>query len=504
MRNTQALLPCALALLGIAGCASLPVAMDKPFSVSWAQPGSTSIGKVVANSADKDHALSGIRLLASGQEAFASLIALADHAERSIDIQQYIITADDSSRALLRHVRAAADRGVRVRILVDDLNTAGEDRRFLHLSERNNIELRVFNPFPGGRLSLLTRFLSVANDMRRINHRMHNKLFVVDGAVAVTGGRNIGDQYFVRDKSTNFIDLDVLAAGAVVPQLAASFDRFWNSRFAYPLHALATTGESSSGATPITEPDITPAARFLDHEIDAGRLDLVWVPAVVLADRPAKIADEDGAPEETIANSISALLRTAHDEVTAISPYFVPGADGVALMGELTARAVRVRILTNSLATTDSPLVHIGYSRYRIALLKDGVQLYELRPKLGQKRIRFHPFKSSNASLHAKSLVIDHRTVFIGSMNMDARSARINSEMGLVIRSVALAHQVEALFEDVTDDGSYQLQLDPKGRLQWSANEDGKRHVWVKDPDTTLSKRLTLKLLTPFAPDELL
>ncbi len=181
-------------------------------------------------------------MLISGDEAFDSLIALADHAERTLDIQYYIIHQDESARILLQHVRSAADRGVRVRVLVDDLNTAGEDRRFMHLEQHANIEVRVFNPFPGGRSAIWTRFLTSISDIPRINHRMHNKLFVADNAIAITGGRNIGDEYFTRDKHSNFIDLDVVAAGPIVPQLSASFDAFWNSKYAYPIASLAAPG----------------------------------------------------------------------------------------------------------------------------------------------------------------------------------------------------------------------------------------------------------------------
>jgi cardiolipin synthase C len=494
-----------LALLALAGCVSLPKKVEKSASVAIPLSESTALGRLAAQ-ATEGRNLSGFRLLSSGQEAFASLIALADHAERSIDIQQYIIEQDESSRALLRHVRAAAARGVRVRILLDDFNTVGMDRRMMRLDEQQNMQVRLFNPFPGGRLAYWTRFLSSAGEMSRINHRMHNKLFVADDALAVTGGRNIGDQYFVKDKENNFVDLDVLAAGPVVPQLSASFDAFWNSKYAYPIASLVSPVSGPPVHAP--GPDLaTPAsANFLDQEINAGKLELSWVPAAVLADQPAKIAGEsDPEQVEPISDSVAALMRTASEEVTVISAYFVPGKQGVSLVRDLVARGVHVRILTNSLATTDSPLVHIGYSRYRLDLLKAGVELYEMRAVLGQKKVRFHPFRSSRASLHAKSIVIDHKTVFIGSMNMDARSARTNSELGLVIRSAGMAHQVESLFDDVVADGSYALSLSEDRRhLRWSFGEGAARKTWSKDPDTSFMRRFSLKLLTPFAPDDLL
>ncbi len=494
------------AILILAGCAGLPQHVKKYPSVALQTPQNTELARVVQRSEDgTSKNLSGIRLLASGEEALDSLIALADHAQRTLDIQYYIIHQDESARILLEHVREAADRGVRVRVLVDDLNTAGEDRRFLHLGHHANIEVRVFNPFPGGRSATWSRILTSISDIPRINHRMHNKLTVADNALAITGGRNIGDQYFTRDKTANFIDLDVVVAGSIVPQLSASFDAFWNSRYAYPLSTLAESVDSEV-PLPVDESDFPTQAQFLARELDAGHLDLAWVPATVLADRPAKIASET-QPDQTVsvADDIATLMRSATEEVIVISPYFVPGKDGMALIRELVGRGVHIRILTNSLASTDSPLVDTGYRRYRLPLLKLGVELSEVRPKLGMRRARFHPFRSSTASLHAKALVIDQKTVFIGSMNMDARSARTNSELGLVIRSADIAHQVTSLLDDISADGSYRLALeDHSNRIVWYSGEPGAERSWHTDPETTLMQRLALMLLAPFAPEELL
>ncbi len=488
----------------LAGCASLPRHVQKYPSNALPDPDITALGRRVDH-VDVGHNLSGIRLLTSGDEALASLIALADRAERTLDIQYYLIREDDSSRLFLQRVRMAAERGVRVRLLVDDLNTAGEDPRFMHLSQHANVEVRVFNPFPGGRFATWTRFVASASDIPRINHRMHNKLFVADNAIAITGGRNIGDQYFTRDARSNFIDIDVVAAGPIVPQLSASFDAFWNSKYAYPLASLASPVQAETVSNALDESAALGDANWLARELDTDDLQLTWVPATVLADRPAKIASDVVPDEEvTIANNIETLMRSAKSEVVVISPYFVPGKQGVELMRELVARGVHISVLTNSLASTDSPLVHNGYSHYRVALLKLGVELNEVRPKLGQKRKRFHPFRSSYASLHAKALVIDQKTVFVGSMNMDERSRRTNSELGLVIRSPDIARQISSLLDDISADGSYRLQLGADGRIVWSSGEPGAEQVWHTDPETTRTQRLLLKMLAPFAPEELL
>jgi phosphatidylserine/phosphatidylglycerophosphate/cardiolipin synthase-like enzyme len=526
MRNTWIGALTGVLTLALSACASLPAHVQKVRSEALPDPGITSLGRMAARE-DPGKNLSGIRLLSSGEDALDSLIALADHAERTLDIQYYIIHQDESARTLLNHVRLAADRGVRVRVLVDDLNTAGEDRRFLHLSAHANVEVRVFNPFPGGRFATWTRFLASASDIPRINHRMHNKLFVADNALAITGGRNIGDEYFTRNQHNNFIDLDVVAAGAIVPQLSASFDAFWNSKYAYPIASVASPSApppveppaesttaapaeppaaAAGSAVPSGDTETATGADWLARGLAAGDVPLTWVPATVLADRPAKIASESSPDEEvTIANDIATLMRSAKQELIVISPYFVPGEDGVELMRELVGHGVHIRILTNSLASTDSPLVDTGYSRYRVPLLELGVELSEVRPKLGQKRARFHPFRSSNASLHAKALVIDQKTVFIGSLNMDARSARTNSELGIVIRSTDIARQVTNLLDDISTDGSYRLSLlDHSENIEWSSGEPGAEKHWFTDPETTRWQRFALKVLAPFAPEELL
>jgi phosphatidylserine/phosphatidylglycerophosphate/cardiolipin synthase-like enzyme len=308
----------------------------------------------------------------------------------------------------------------------------------------------------------------------------------------------------------------LVGAGPIVPQLSASFDAFWNSKYAYPIASLAHPAPAAPPEPPPLPVPAAPAvsqaqgvgeedADWLRSELDAHLLMLDWAPATVLADRPAKIAsDVSPDQEENIANNIAVLMRSAQQEILVISPYFVPGNEGVALMRELIARGVHIRIITNSLASTDAPLVHNGYARYRVALLKMGVELSEVRPRLGQKRARFHPFRSANASLHAKSLVIDRRTVFIGSLNMDGRSKHFNSELGLVMRSPEIARQVTNLIDDISADGSYRLSLDASGHVVWSSGEGSEEKVWHSDPETTVMQRLSIKLLAPFAPEELL
>src|ERR1700726_3433280 len=268
-RRSGSLPPLAVLILLMAGCATLPQHVQKSQSAALQNPDTTSLGRIVAAD-ESGKNLSGIRLLTSGEEALGDLIALADHAERTLDIQYSIIHEDDSARILLQHVRRAADRGVRVRVLVDDLNTAGEDRRFMHLGAHANVEVRVFNPFPGGRSATWTRLLASVNDIPRINHRMHNKLFVADNALAITGGRNIGDEYFTRDQHYNFIDLDVVAAGAIVRELSASFDAFWNSKYAYPIASVAAPVSAETASPRYLDSVTALSSNWLGGELDSG------------------------------------------------------------------------------------------------------------------------------------------------------------------------------------------------------------------------------------------
>lgn len=518
-------------LLGgaIAGCAGLPPPTPLPRTEALARPDATRLGRLVAAAAPHP-ALSGIRLLVSGEDAMATLVTLADQAERTLDLQYYLVTNEGSTRTVLRRVHAAARRGVRVRMLVDDLNTASADESLMCLTRHPRIEVRLFNPLPAGRFSTVTRILGSLTDIARINQRMHNKMFIADNAIGVTGGRNLGDAYFVQSTASNFVDLDVLAAGPVVRGLSASFDQFWNSELAYPVTALVKQPPDCAGAVS-AEPSPLPAAPAppdegasgpagppsRDHvpvppsrlagELARGALDLHWVPAVVMADQPSKIASE-GAPDEseTIAGDLAALLRSARSELLVISPYFVPGRQGVALMQALRERGVAVRVLTNSLAATDAPAVHIGYARYRPELLRLGVEIHELRAQLGRPRTRLGRFGSSSSSLHAKAVVVDRRTVLIGSMNMDPRSVRLNTEIGLVMRSPAIAAELVRLYEDVARASSYRLELvEPGGRaLRWHSGVQDVPSVEGREPDAGLGMRLLLWLLGPFAPEELL
>ncbi|MCO5399556.1 phospholipase D family protein [Ralstonia soli] len=566
----RAWLACLAATL-LTACASLPENVERPATTALPKAESTTaLGRLVQASAPSPE-VSGFRLIPSGEEAYATLLTLADRAERTLDLQYFIIESDNSVRELMRHVLAAAERGVRVRVLVDDLHSDGRDLAFLKFASHKNIDVRLFNPFPGGRMSNFTRYLSGAAEFRRVNRRMHNKAFIADNALAVTGGRNLGAEYFTQDKTTNFVDLDVLVAGLAVRQLSAAFDTYWNSEFAYPVQALVPERSeahppeqkegnypppvsvprrpegplphidvptspidlgSGSGSGPqestryITDPEqrrlrnqtdlanptptdplpLRPALRdwFLADQIARNRLRLEWAPAQVIVDRPAKVSGDEVEPGgERLAQTLLRLIDEARREVVLISPYFVPGKRGVDVAKRLQERGVRLRVLTNSLAATDAPIVHVGYAKYRGALVDDGVELYELRSTLGDRPKVVGSFRSAQASLHVKSIVVDRSTLFVGSMNIDPRSIGLNTETGLIIRSPVLAQAVAKLFDDAVGSSAYRVtKVD--GQLRWTAHQDGKEIVVDHEPDVGLGRRAWIQMLAPFTPEELL
>ncbi|MBW7924213.1 MAG: phospholipase D family protein [Burkholderiaceae bacterium] len=515
--RTPALTLCLLAP-ALVSCASLPAPQPRPAQRAFDRPESTSLGRIVAAAAPDAHS-SGVRLLVSGEDALGSLVTLARRAERSLDLEYYIVRNDASARTLLREVHAAAVRGVRVRMLVDDLNTAGSDESLLCLTQHSNVELRLFNPFPAGRFSTYTRILASLTDLDRINQRMHGKMFVADNAIAATGGRNLGDAYFVRSPTSNFVDLDVLVAGPAVRRLSASFDRFWNDPLAYPVaqvmhetpHCRGPVSESPQQETnaqgeTVEAPDSTPVPpSALARELKAGHLKMRWDDVRVLADTPAKITGNGAAApaSASIADDVARLLGSAQTELILITPYFVPGEHGVALIRALRQRNVRVRVLTNSLASTDAPVVHVGYARYRPQLLEMGIELYELRNQLGTPRSQLGRFGSSLASLHAKAVVVDGKTVLIGSMNLDPRSQHLNTEMGVVIPDTVVAGKVVRLFDDVTSNSSYRV-IEDDGRLRWVGGSPKVPDAEGSEPGASAGLHALMWLLRPFAPEEML
>jgi putative cardiolipin synthase len=440
-------------------------------------------------------------------------------AQRSLDIQYYIFVEDATGKVLTKGVLDAANRGVRVRILIDDLNLYRhpETRATLAaLDHHRNIEIRLFNPMSYRGDDAMLHTLDLTLNAPRLNHRMHNKLFVADGAIAIVGGRNVADGYFeAGDAAIRFGDFDLAVVGPVVAALGRSFDEFWNSTLAIPQPALPAYADGTTRA-----PDEAPAdpalLSHLDSRIASGeplrgmlsaRPALAWGRSSVVADPPEKAAGEvdgDGSPTD---REIHKRLATVRRDLVIISPYFVPGDDGLAALRRLLAEGVRVRVLTNSLASTDVPMVHSAYRRYRAPLLESGAEIYEIRPVPGQSPHE-HGVTGSGGSgasrapfaLHAKAFVFDDQSVFLGSANLDPRSRTLNTEVGLVVDSPELAAQIVDRFDRFANAAnSYRVNVDAAAAgapLTWSAQIDGRLVQWHEEPDTTPEQRLKVDMLS--------
>ena len=511
--------------LTLGGCAGLPPVTTRSLTQAIPASVTSTLGRIAAESSP-DEALSGFRLLPIGAFAIDTRLALIKRAERSIDVQYYLIADDETGRYFLRALRDAALRGVRVRLLMDDLYTAGSDPLLLGLASYPKVEIRLFNPFPGWREHLLTRFLYSAQDFSRVNRRMHNKLLVVDGAMAVAGGRNIANEYFMRHAQANFVDLDAFITGALVPTLQALFDDYWNSPIVFPLHSIVPPDDDVETQRlrfdNATAPSITPPPEAppntdvlgygpLTDELDAGRLGLIWASATAYADPPNRLKGLGASyglvpleDVESVRYDVLDLIRSARKEVVLTSPYLIPGERGIALFAEQRQRGVKFKVLTNSLAATDEPLVHVGYRKYRSLMLKLGVELYELSPVRVQRASRLGMFASSQGRLHAKTAVVDRRHIFIGSMNFDPRSEKSNTEMGVFIDSPQLAREVLRLMDLDKLQASYRLMLAPDGSLRWLAADDEGEVSFDSEPDASFATKFWLELLAPLAPEELL
>lgn len=473
---------------------------------------STASAQYVHVKANQHPDESGFRLLTSSSNALMSRIALADRAKNSVDLQYYIFNNDATGRLVMQRLLAAADRGVRVRVLIDDIGVHNEIDMLNALDAHPNIEVRLFNPFhtrDPSPLSKLTQFLFEGS---RLNRRMHNKSYIVDNNVAIVGGRNIGDEYFDAGNDTNFRDLDLIAIGPVVKEASLAFDAYWNCDAAYPVTAFRGKRAShydlarlrmdlARDARAFAQSDYAQAAseEFPDGPSADRPGAWFWGGAVLVADQPEKIEATEDDPRLRIGPQIRAMTDQAQKGVLLVSPYFIPGDSGTRYLSQLTARGVVVKVLTNSLASTDEAAVYAGYSRYRQRLLQSGVQIYELRPAGGPKRPVSAKGRSSGVSLHAKAIVVDGRWVFIGSMNMDQRSKLLNTEMGIIVDCPQLAMAVTHFFDTATlPANAYHVVLvasgSPKGSLRWQASDAGKELIYRHDPDVTLKRRMEVSI----------
>jgi putative cardiolipin synthase len=502
----------AFMLVWLVGCASLPNEMARLPSAAIVDVGHTALAQVAAASTPPDRLhLSGLRLLPDAQQAFELRLALVREAQVSLDLQYYLLADDASGGQLMVELEAAARRGVRVRLLVDDLHAAASDAALLRLAALPQAEVRLFNPLPS-RTSpgWATRMVFSLHEFERVNRRMHNKLFVADNAFAVTGGRNIADEYFQRGTAANFIDMDLLASGPVVRELSDLFDRFWNSEQSWPIDALAQRETTAGGNPAVRIPHEPQEPDALLGELQQGRIALRFAPVQLFADVPVKAAGAgDAPPPPTAMQSTLHLFRAARQDIEVVSPYFVPGSSGMALMREAAARGVHMAVTTNSLASTDEPLAYLGYARYRGEMLRLGVAITELSPT-SAPRLSMRPGLSASVGrLHAKVAMVDRRWLLVGSMNMDARSARSNTELTLVIDSPELAAEMSAQLQSHWRDDHFRLRRSPAhaadaeaadGRIEWVNART--TQVYRSEPHVNWLARMRLGLTSMFVPEE--
>lgn len=460
--------------------------------------------------------LSGFNLIKTGSEAFCVRRALIQSAQERLDLQYYIVQDDLTGKLLVEELLRAADRGVRVRILLDDLDFRRASETILILDSHAHIEIRIFNPASTRRQKWLNKLLRFSAFFERYSKRMHNKALIADGMLAVAGGRNLGDEYFDARAAFAFNDLDVLALGPVVDAIQQGFDAYWDARASHSLHSV---GVDAPPPRTVAKHRITlrrfhddvahrrmvsklPPEKVIDQLLQ-GSLPFVWAQAEFLADHPDKVLTPVEQAESPPMQRLEALLKDAGQEFLAVSPYFIPARYGQNLLARLRRRGMRVRILTNSLASTDVSAVHSVYARYRTKLLELGVELFELRPIPG-RRTRNNLLRkgSSRSSLHGKVYVIDRAWVMIGSMNLDPRSWSRNTETMLVMRSEALAQEVLEMFEEITvPECSFHLRLRDGGKVEWLACEKGRRKCYSSDPHPGLVRRLLHYLFYHIAPE---
>lgn len=481
-----------LSLVAILTYQSLPDNTDRTESHYLPVDPNTTLGQQFLPSMQQHPGLSGIYLLADSHEAFLARLSLAASAQKTLDVQYYIWRDDTTGHLLMQSLYQAAERGVRVRLLLDDNNTGGMDELLASVNAHPNIEIRLFNPFMQRRF----RPLGYLSDFFRLNRRMHNKSFTADGLVTITGGRNVGDEYFGFGSGVLFADLDMIAVGPAAKDVEQDFDRYWASESSYPLQNIVKN-------IPSDPFDIKPAEDketqiFLQElgqstfvkQLREGSLPLIWTEVNLISDDPAKVLNKSKETDSVLAH-LAPLMQDTKEELLIISPYFVPAKEGAALFRRLSNEGKEISVLTNSLAATDVIPVHAGYAKYRKPLLLAGISLYELKPQ-ATVVTRNHGgiIKSSGASLHAKTFIIDNKTVFIGSFNIDPRSAALNTEMGFVFDSEEIARYLADNMKQNQMEYSYKVSKTPKGKLHWETIEDHQIVEFDDEPHSTVWARI--------------
>ena len=489
------LLLCTLVFLA---CATLPVPESRTVSFSYDPPHDSRLAVAARDlTEDAEEGASGFLKLFRNDDAMRWRLLLADMAEKTLDMQYFIWKADASGDLLLDRVIKAADRGVRVRILIDDIYIIGVDRTVAALSQHPNIEVRLFNPMEGRTTSTLLFVLEYLGNIKQLNHRMHNKLIVADNRFAIVGGRNIGNEYFGLNPKHNFTDFDVVAFGPVARKVSYSFDIYWNNEWAYPGEALLQNYKNQDLLPQLLEElqeELEKNERLLvefkqqnpgrDALFEKLEQNMKGGTAKVIYDEP--LVGEEIPPVQLV-ETLGELAVNAQHELLISTPYFVPHEDFYNDVPDMISRGVRVVILTNSLGSTNHPIVHSGYKKHRKNVIEMGVELFEMRHDASARgKFDTPPVQSRAFGLHAKYMIIDRQFTFVGSLNLDPRSIYINTEMGMIINSAKLSEAVVLEFEEeLKPENSWQVLLDEKGRLFWKSGDtiirrDPARNFWQR------------------------
>lgn len=476
----------------VVGCASAPLDYPKQESLAIEDVSETLQGIEALEWVDGNPEANGFYPLMEGFDAFGARLLLMDLAEKALDAQYFLMKPDDAGLVFIGKMVAAADRGVRVRFLLDDIFTTVEDVDLAALDAHPNVEVRILNP-------IARKGVDVFNYLGHfglLNRRMHNKAFIVDNSVAIVGGRNIASEYFQLESTGEFFDFDMISVGPVVRQISSQFDNYWNHELAVPMAALFKEDDPDKLAAKYEELKQEMAATGDSVYADAVNTDVIRkldtmeirpfiAPARLIVDDPQKLLEDVDEQHQIVANELREIFREAEDEIIILTPYLIPRKEGIALVNELRAKGIRITIVTNSLATNNHTAVHSSYASYRKDLLKAGVELWEARADAAKITLPDGETELDKLTLHTKAVLIDSKRVFAGSLNFDPRSIDINTEMGLLIDSPALG---EFLTKDVrksVPEIAYQVKMDDSGKLSWHATIDGEQVVETTEPQTS-------------------
>lgn len=488
----------ALALLG--GCASIDFDYPRTESTACTDTADTRLGRALADvGTGKPEGYSGFFPMSDGIDALAVRLLLAERAERSIDTQYYLIKNDMVGRVFVRALLRAADRGVRVRLLLDDIFTGGYDTGMMALDHHPNFEIRIYNPFNRGAVG---RTLGAAASLNRVNRRMHNKTFTADNKVTIIGGRNIADEYFGAREDAKFGDLDVVGVGPIVQDVSSTFDEYWNHQTAIPVPAFMKPLEDPDAALKtlrerleadlqnILDSKYSEAVRDrVLEQIDNDTSGFTWAPYTLAVDSPDKGIKGAAREEDLIITPLRQSLAAAENEIIVISPYFVPRKSGVQGFSALQANGVDITVITNSLAANNQASVHGGYAPARKPLLQNGIKLYEVRPDAEVRGTEFVDASGARATLHTKAYIVDRRHVFVGSFNFDPRSSNLNTEMGVIIEDPALGEFFATQVEEALPTQTWEVYLNENGKLRWRGISSDEFVIYDKEPMTTWGQR---------------